>query len=154
MHRMAQLIEQWRKRTRRKSIALISFALAQVTAAAGLVWRMAAKDAAFQDDAVAVTAIFLCVSASVPLTALFRVIFVPSAVNPDAAVPGSLLRELSQTDLAEASVRAHSRVPRPAALTFRELLELDQKLSGHNEPPVAPIPGNPGYGVCSSIDSK
>lgn len=123
---MAQSIDQWKRRTRRKSIAMISFALVQVTAAAGLVWRAAAKDAELQDNALCIAALFLCVSAGVPLVALFRVIFVPAVVDPDAVVPASLLRELSPNDVAAASDRARSRVPEAAALTFRELLQLDR----------------------------
>lgn len=127
---MANLIEQWKKRTRRKSIAMISFALVQVTAAAALLWRMAAKDLAWQGNACTVAALVWCASAAYPLLALLRVIFVPSVLNPDAVVPTSLLRELSRDDWADADTdaddRARSRTPKRAALTFRELLELDR----------------------------
>ena len=124
MRTMANLIEQWKKRTRRKSIGMIVFALVQLTSAAALVWRMALKDAVLKDNAAVVAAVFLCVSISYPLIALFRVIFVPVVLDPDAVVPAALLRELLRSDLVEASVRARSRLREAATLTFRELLEL------------------------------
>ena len=123
---MVELIEAWKKRTRRNSIAMISFALVQVTAVAGLVWRMAARNPALHANANIVALLFLCMSASFPLVALFRVIFVPAVLRPDAVVPASLLRELSLNDVAGAIVRARARAPKPTALTFRELLELDR----------------------------
>jgi hypothetical protein len=126
MRTMDELIQQWKRRARRKSIAMISFVLVQLTATAALVWRMAAKSRALHDNANAVAVVFLCVSASYPVLALLRVIFVPSVLDPDAVVPPSLLREISQKDVANAAIRAGSRAPKPAGLTFRELLELDR----------------------------
>jgi hypothetical protein len=119
---MAGLIERWKKRTRRKSIALISFALVQLTFSAVMLWRIAVKEAAWSNSAIPVAAAFWCLSVSYPMFALFKVTCVPSILNPDDVVPASLLRALPHQVLAV----VRSRFPQLAALTFRELLEFDR----------------------------